>query len=46
VLLVKNDPMVTAVKVQPDAVAGTVQITVLCDETDGSVEAGRGPTHC
>jgi hypothetical protein len=35
VLLVKNDAMVMAVKVQPDAVAGTVQVTVLCDETDG-----------
>jgi hypothetical protein len=35
VLLVKNDTMVMAIKVQPDAVAGTVQVTVLCDETDG-----------
>jgi hypothetical protein len=35
VLLVKNDQMVLAVKVQPGAVAGTVQVTVLCDETDG-----------
>lgn len=34
VLLVKNDQMVMEAKVQPDAVAGTVRVTVLCDETD------------
>lgn len=31
----KNDQMIVTVKVQPEAVTGSVQVMVLCDEIEG-----------